>query len=51
MRYARVCASALSLDTHADTGALTSSADWIMRCFNIAFTCYWPPSPVFHQSI
>jgi len=37
----------IRLDPYADIGALTLSADWIMRCFNVAFSCYLYPHHLF----
>jgi len=40
-RFAASCVP--RLDPHTDTGVLTPSADWIMRCFNIAFCLLFTP--------
>jgi len=38
----------IRLDPHADTGALTSSADWIKRYFSVAFSSYLSLSLIFY---
>jgi len=38
----------LKLDSHADTGVLTPSVDWMKWYFSVAFSTYLSPSLIFH---